>query len=114
MGAYIKGIGTTRLEIEGIDSLHPANDVLNTRTASKRGTFLAAAAITRGAVTLLNVNPLHLTAVISKLESTGAQLMIAENSITIKCPKEHLACRYYNIRISGLLPTDMQGTVDGA
>jgi UDP-N-acetylglucosamine 1-carboxyvinyltransferase len=106
MGAYIKGIGTTRLEIEGIDSLHPANDVL-IPDRIEAGTFLAAAAITHGTITILNVNPLHLSAVISKLESTGAELTIAENSVTIKGPKNILPVDVTTSVYPGF-PTDMQ------
>ncbi len=106
MGAYIKGIGTTRLEIEGIDSLHPANDVL-IPDRIEAGTFLTAAAITHGTITLLNANPLHLSAVIAKLESAGAEFTIAENSITIRCPKNIMPVDVMTAVYPGF-PTDMQ------
>ena len=85
MGAYIKGIGTTRLEIEGIDSLHPANDVL-IPTVSKREHFSPQppSRVERHATQRKSA---YLSAVIAKLESSGAELTVAENSITIRCPK---------------------------
>ena len=106
MGAYINGIGTKRLEIQGIDSLHPADEVL-IPDRIETGTFLVAAAITHGNVTLLNTNPQHLTAVIAKLESAGAELTSTSNTITIKSPKIIKPVDVTTAVYPGF-PTDMQ------
>ena len=54
MGARIQGIGTNRLEIEGVDELHPT-DAETIPDRIEAGTFLLAAAITHGSITLTNV-----------------------------------------------------------
>ncbi|MGE5679838.1 MAG: UDP-N-acetylglucosamine 1-carboxyvinyltransferase [Bacillota bacterium] len=82
MGARIHGINTSVLEIEGVDELHSA-DVANIPDRIEAGTLLIAAAITCGNVTLENVEPNHINAVLSKLEDSGAELVINENSINI-------------------------------
>jgi len=82
MGARIEGIGTTTLEIEGVDTLKPVNE----ETIPDRieaATYLIAAAMTRGDVTLKNVNPYHLAAVVQKLEESGAELDVTGETIRI-------------------------------
>lgn len=85
MGASIHGIGTTTLEIQGVDALHPA-DVNTIPDRIEAGTFLVAAAMTGGTVTLAHVNPGHLSAVIGKLEDTGCRLTSTADTITITAP----------------------------
>jgi UDP-N-acetylglucosamine 1-carboxyvinyltransferase len=83
MGAKIEGIGTTTLEIEGVAELKPVNE----ETIPDRieaGTFLIAAAMTRGAVTLEKTNPYHLAAVIAKLEESGCEIDVNGDTITLK------------------------------
>jgi len=70
MGARINGIGTNKLEIEGVTELH-ATDVETIPDRIEAGTFLVAAAMTGGSVTITNANPQHFSAVISKLEDAG-------------------------------------------
>lgn len=82
MGARIDGIGTTTLEIEGVDDLHAVNE----ETIPDRieaATFLIAAAMTKGDVILDNVNPYHLTSVIQKLEDAGCELDITGETVRI-------------------------------
>jgi UDP-N-acetylglucosamine 1-carboxyvinyltransferase len=82
MGAHINGIGTTHIEVEGVDSLHAA-DVTTIPDRIEAGTFLVAAALCGGRTTLTNVLPDHLAAVIAKLEDAGVSVMADGNSITI-------------------------------
>jgi UDP-N-acetylglucosamine 1-carboxyvinyltransferase len=73
MGARITGLGTNRLEIEGVNELH----AVETETIPDRieaGTFLVAAAITGGKIRLEQVNPEHLSAVLTKLEDAGCTI----------------------------------------
>ena len=70
MGARIRGAGTPTVHIEGVASLRgvtyrPVPDRI------EAGTFMLAAAATRGSVTLRNVNPEHLRAVTHKLGESG-------------------------------------------
>jgi UDP-N-acetylglucosamine 1-carboxyvinyltransferase len=71
MGAQIEGIGTSTLRITGVDNLHGvAYRVIPDRIEA--GTYLAAAALTQGDVTLRMVEPKHLEAVLLKFEEAGA------------------------------------------
>ena len=82
MGASISGIGTSKIVIEGVESLNSANvDVIPDRIEA--GTFLMAGALL-GKITLNNVNPGHLDTVLQKLGEVGAQLETTSNSITIE------------------------------
>lgn len=86
MGAHIEGTGTTRLEIEGVDELHPA-DVLTIPDRIEAGTFLVAAAMTGGTVTLEGADPEHLAAVLSRLESAGCSIATASGAIALTAPR---------------------------
>ena len=82
MGASISGIGTSKIIIEGVESLHPANiDVIPDRIEA--GTFLMAGAL-MGKITLEDVNPNHLDTVLQKLKELGASIETTSNSITIE------------------------------
>lgn len=77
MGARIHGIGTNRLQIEGVDELHAVDaDTIPDRIEA--GTFLVAAAMTGGSVRLEQVNPEHLSAVTAKLEDAGCTITCSE------------------------------------
>ena len=82
MGASISGIGTSKIVIEGVESLYPANiDVIPDRIEA--GTFLMAGAL-MGKITLNEVNPEHLDAVLQKLKEVGALVETTSNSVTIE------------------------------
>lgn len=106
MGAKIGGIGTTRLEIEGVDALTPADEVMIPDRV-EAGTFLVAAALTRGTVTVEEVNPRHLTAVLGKLEEAGAELEVGETRVKVKGPRTIKAVDVTTAVYPGF-PTDMQ------
>jgi UDP-N-acetylglucosamine 1-carboxyvinyltransferase len=106
MGASINGIGTTTLEIQGVDTLHPA-DINTIPDRIEAGTFLVAAAMTGGTVTLTGVNPGHLSAVIGKLEDTGCRLTSTDNTITIAAPAKVTPVDVTAAVYPGF-PTDMQ------
>jgi len=81
MGASIKGIGTSRIVIEGVDSLHSA-DIKVIPDRIEAGTFLMAGAVL-GKIKLTDVNPSHLDTVLLKLKEIGADINTSSNSITI-------------------------------
>jgi len=83
MGANIDGIGTSQLEIEGVDSLH---SVIETTIPDRieAATFLIAAAMTGGNIELENTNPYHLTSVIAKLEEVGCNIDVHSDKILLK------------------------------
>ena len=107
MGAKISGQNTSTLIIEGVDSLDGVNyNICPDRIEA--GTYLVAAAITGGKITVNNIEPDSMRAVIGKLIETGADIQTDQNSIKLdmkgKRPKP------VNIRTSAYpnFPTDMQ------
>lgn len=82
MGAKIHGAGTHTIEVEGVDSLSGTEySVLPDRIEA--GTYLAAAAITRGDVVIRKVRPDHLQSTLCKFEETGAQITIGDDWIRL-------------------------------
>ncbi len=109
MGAKIRGIGTDMLTIEGVERLGAKDlhyDVLPDRIEA--GTYLVAAAITRGKIKLKKIQPTLLDAVLAKLEEAGAEITTGEDWIELdmhgKRPKA------VSIRTAPFpaFPTDMQ------
>ena len=82
MGANISGIGTDTIEIQGVERLHGCEySVIADRIET--GTYLAAAALTKGKVKLKQVDANNLEAVLLKLEATGSHISYDKNSITL-------------------------------
>ncbi len=73
MGAKIQGAGTSTIEIEGVDELHPIEHAI-IPDRIEAGTFMVAAALTRGDVLVKDARPEHLRAVMSKLRAFGAEV----------------------------------------
>ena len=81
MGACIRGIGTTRLTIDGVETLRSADiDVIPDRIEA--GTFLTAGALL-GEITLNGVIPEHLDSVILNFKEVGCNVSTTRNSVTI-------------------------------
>ena len=82
MGGRIRGAGTDRIVIEGVERLGGTHyHVLPDRIES--GTYLVAGAITRGHVRIKNTRPDHLDAVVAKLEEAGAKIGVGDSWIEI-------------------------------
>ncbi len=82
MGAKITGAGTHTIEIEGVESLKGgAYAVMPDRIEA--GTYLAAAALTRGNITVRRVKPDNLLSMLCKFEEAGAHLTLGEDWITL-------------------------------
>ncbi|NNF15368.1 MAG: UDP-N-acetylglucosamine 1-carboxyvinyltransferase [Gammaproteobacteria bacterium] len=106
LGADVQGAGTARIVINGVDSLTGGEyDVLPDRIEA--GTYLVAGAITRGRVRVKDVNPEHLTAVLSKLTEAGAQIDVQDDSIELTM---HGRPRAVDVSTAPypMFPTDMQ------
>lgn len=83
MGAKIDGIGSSTLVITGVEELHGANhSVVADRIEA--GSFIAAAAITGGKVTLTNIEPRILGSVLEKFVEAGVNITSTDNSITVE------------------------------
>jgi len=106
MGAGIRGIGTERLEVEGVETLHPADGtVIPDRIEA--GTFLTACALAGGDVTLSEVNPDHLSDVLEKLRKAGAAIEESGSGIRIRSDGRIHAVDAATAVYPGF-PTDMQ------
>lgn len=109
MGAKIKGAGTHRIEIEGVTELHGTSyTIIPDRIEA--GTFLMAAAMTRGAVSIQNMNPKHLLCVIDKLEEMGLVLTREENKLSLDGTKRSVASDLSTYPFPGF-PTDLQAQI---
>jgi len=87
MGAKIDGAGSDQITITGVESLTgtkyeiPADRI-------EAGTYLVAAAVTKGEITIEGINPNRLMKVIEKLDGTGAEINLGINSISINMKKD--------------------------
>ncbi|NTW57223.1 MAG: UDP-N-acetylglucosamine 1-carboxyvinyltransferase [Chlorobiaceae bacterium] len=106
MGADIRGIGTTELEIHGVDTLK-ATEFDNIFDRIEAGTLLAAAAITGGEVTVNGVIPEQLKSVLKKFVQAGCSVQTTGNSVTLKSP-ETLIPTDVTAKPYPSFPTDMQ------
>ncbi|MGD8833685.1 MAG: UDP-N-acetylglucosamine 1-carboxyvinyltransferase [Desulfobacteraceae bacterium] len=106
MGARIKGAGTSQIIIEGVQVLHP----IEARIIPDRietGTFMAAAALTGGDVTITGADAEHLSAVTDKLRLTGARIDIHADTIHVQGADPISSVDIKTLPYPGF-PTDMQ------
>lgn len=83
MGADIQGAGTSVITINGVASLNPVSaSIIADRIEA--GTFMVAAALTRGDVKIINAEPEHLGASINKLKQTGADITVSGKNIHVR------------------------------
>lgn len=107
-GVTIKGIGTAILEIHGTDrKLLNVEEFYVIPDRIEAGTYLCAGAITRSELTLKNVEPKHLGAVLSKLEEMGSRFTITDDTITIH-PSRNIKPVKIVTQEYPAFPTDMQ------
>ena len=106
MGAHIQGAGTDRIEIEGVADLGGATHrVVPDRIEA--GTLIVAGAITRGDVTVTDLVPEHLSAVLAKLEECGVQLQIGPTWVRVRGAERPRPADVITSPFPGF-PTDMQ------
>jgi len=106
MGAKIKGQGTPIIEIEGVRHLHGAEHTI-IPDRIEAATFMAASIITKGDITIKNVLPQHLGAVIDKLEEAGVSITRGEKSIRVRSKRRLRPVNITTLPYPGF-PTDMQ------
>jgi len=81
MGGSIQGAGTSVITIEGVSELRPMDHTIMPDRI-EAATYLTAAGITRGSITITPCIPDHIEAVIHKLEQAGMEFQISDDSIT--------------------------------
>lgn len=108
MGARIKGAGTDTIKIEGVERLHGCqHNVIPDRIEA--GTFMLAAAITRGSVAINNVEPDHVKPVIAKLKECGVDIFMTEaGSMIVKADEKPLTSTDIKTLPYPGFPTDLQ------
>jgi UDP-N-acetylglucosamine 1-carboxyvinyltransferase len=106
MGADIQGAGTAVITIKGVSSLQPVSvSIIPDRIET--GTFMIAAALTHGDVTLVGCEPDHVGACIHKLRRAGIRIRTHENSIHVDGNDEIISVDVKTQPYPGF-PTDMQ------
>ena len=107
MGAKITGAGSDEIIIDGVNSLHgseysiPADRI-------EAGTYLTAAAVTNGNITVEGINPKRLMKVIYKLDDTGADITYKKDSISISMNRDRPRPVDVTTAPFPEFPTDMQ------
>ena len=107
MGADVQGAGTDEIVINGVSNLHgtsfsiPADRI-------EAGTYLVAAAVTKGNVNVDGINPERLSKVIQKLEESGADISMTNNSIALSMENSELKPVDITTAPFPEFPTDMQ------
>jgi len=110
MGASITGHGTDTIKIKGVSELKGVSySALPDRIET--GTFLVAAAITGGKITVKNTIPEHVETIVQKLKESGAKISSSKTSITLDM--EGVKPKPVNIETGAypLFPTDMQAQI---
>lgn len=106
MGANIKGAGTDVVRIRGVERLH-GTEYSIIPDQIEAGTFMFAAAVTRGDVMVRNIIPKHMEAITSKLLEMGCEVSEFDDAIRV-VGKPHLgSCNVKTLPYPGF-PTDMQ------
>ena len=86
MGANVKGAGTNTIKIKGVESLNGAeHTVIPDRIEA--ATYMVAAAMTKGDITVENVLMEHLKPIIAKLRETGCEIIEMENAVRVIGPE---------------------------
>ncbi len=106
MGANIKGAGTDIIRIRGVRRLH-GTEYSIIPDQIEAGTFMCAAAITRGDITVKNVIPKHLEAITAKLVEIGCEVLEGDDEVrVVGKPRQH-STNIKTLPYPGF-PTDMQ------
>jgi UDP-N-acetylglucosamine 1-carboxyvinyltransferase len=106
MGAHIEGDGTDTIVIHGVKSLRPTeHTIIPDRIES--GTYMIAAAITKGDIKIDGCRPEHLSAVIEKLQSVGTDVEVTTNGLHVKGSETIASVDLKTMPFPGF-PTDLQ------
>jgi UDP-N-acetylglucosamine 1-carboxyvinyltransferase len=106
MGANIKGAGTDVIRIRGVKELHGTTYSI-IPDQIEAGTFMVAAAATKGNILIKNVIPKHLEAISSKLNEIGAHVIEYDDSVRVMADKRLKSTNIKTLPYPGF-PTDMQ------
>lgn len=106
MGAKVEGAGTKTIKITGVKALKDVSyNIMSDRIEA--GTLLCAAAITGGNISLNNIEPENITAVLDKLQEMGCEISIEKRKVFLKAPKRLKQVDIKTMPYPGF-PTDLQ------
>ena len=106
MGASIKGAGTDVIRIDGVEKLH-GTEYTVIPDQIEAGTFMMAAAATKGDVTVKNVIPKHLESLTSKLREIGCEVVEFDDAVRVISKKRLTHTNVKTLLYPGFT-TDMQ------
>jgi UDP-N-acetylglucosamine 1-carboxyvinyltransferase len=106
MGARIQGVGSSTLEIEGVDELRPT-DHTAVPDRIEAGTWAAAAVATQGDVTIANARPEDLELFLSKLRDAGTEVSVSDAGLRIRQSTRARAVDFVTLPYPGIA-TDFQ------
>ncbi len=106
MGANIKGAGTDVIRVAGVRKLH-GTEYSIIPDQIEAGTYMAAAAITKGDITVRNVIPKHLEAITSKLMEMGCEVSEFDDAVRVVAKHRMNQTKVKTLPYPGF-PTDMQ------
>lgn len=106
MGANIKGAGTDVIRIKGVQKLH-GSDYAIIPDQIEAGTFMFAAAVTKGDITVKNVIPKHLESITAKLLEIGCEIEESDDAVRVVAAKPLQHTHVKTLPYPGF-PTDMQ------
>ncbi len=110
MGAKISGAGTDEIRIEGVKCLYPAEHrVIPDRIVA--ATYLCAGALTGGSIALCGARPQDMTAILSLLRDTGAQITVKKDRIFLAAPERIRPIQLLRTMPYPGFPTDAQALV---
>ena len=106
MGAVIRGAGTDVIRIKGVPKLHGTEYAI-IPDQIEAGTFMFAAAVTKGDVTVKNVIPKHLESISAKLTEIGCEVEESDDAVRVVAAKPLTHTHVKTLPYPGF-PTDMQ------
>lgn len=106
MGANVKGAGTDVVRIKGVERLHKTTYTI-IPDQIEAGTFMVAAAATKGDITIKNVIPKHLESIAAKLLEMGCEIEESDDAIRVVATKTLSHTQLKTLPYPGF-PTDMQ------
>ncbi len=107
MGANIKGAGTDVIKIKGVEELH-GGEFSVIPDQIEAGTFMIAAAATKGDVTITNIIPKHMESLSAKLEEMGVGIEEYDDAIRIYMEDRELKNANVKTQPYPGFPTDLQ------
>ena len=106
MGAVIDGVGSSTLEVHGVEMLSPVeHTTVPDRIVS--GTWAAAAAMTRGDITVRNAHAAHLDIALDKLTTAGAEVSVLDDGFRVTMDRRPQSVDIVTLPYPGF-PTDLQ------